>query len=440
MAKKVLIVHYRSGERDGVSLEIEKRKEVFRMLGHDVITVTGYDPRGKKNKDLIVIPELDIKRRLASMLRETFFYKKIIDDSIAWFIFHSEEEKIYKQFLKIIRDEKPDIIFIHNILSTAYHLPATTALIKVLDIHPVPTVCVHHDFWWERNMFHKTKYDFVNDLLESMPPKRDYIFSHQVINSQAKQKLQERSRINAEKIGDFFDFDKVLPEKDGFNSDFLSTFAISKSDLVVLHATRIVERKAIENAIVFVSLLSKKMRKKVHLLLPNFIEAGSQEYFKKLKKLAEELSVNFVWIGDRVAVERQQIKERKIYSFWDCYLFSDLMTYTSFAEGYGNQLLEAFWAKLIPVVFEYPVFKTDIKKEDYMYISLGDQMRSRNGLHFIDKENMLKAVSHAADYLSDKRLYYSSSRRNFQIAKKRHDIKYLKENLKNLMSLMNKRL
>lgn len=436
MRKKILIVHFRTGERDGVSLDIEKRRETLNNLGHKTVLVTGYDPRSRNSEDIIKIPELDIKRRLASVLRESFFYKKILDDSIAWLIFHSEEEKIYKQFLKIVKKEKPDLIFVHNLFSIGYHLPATTAVIKVLDRLRIPTACVHHDFWWERNLFGRTKYDFIRDILESLPPKKDYIISQQVINSLAKQRLIYRSKINAEQIGDFIDFEKKQPEKDDFNQDFLSAFGIAESDLVILHSTRIVERKAIENAIVFVSLLAKKMGKKTHLLLPNFIEVESQEYFKKLKSLAEELGVNFVWLGDRISLTRQQKNGRKIYSFWDCYIFADLMTYTSVAEGFGNQLLEAFWAKIIPVVFEYPVFKSDIKKEGYMYISLDDKVRRRNGFYFIDKEKILKAVWHAIGYLKDRRLYQTSAEKNFEIAKKHHDVKFLKENLKKILKLV----
>ena len=69
MGKKILIIHYRTGERDGVSLEIEKRRKVLTELGHEVKLLTGYDPRSSKDKKILVIRELDIKRRLSSVLR-----------------------------------------------------------------------------------------------------------------------------------------------------------------------------------------------------------------------------------------------------------------------------------------------------------------------------------------------------------------------------------
>jgi hypothetical protein len=43
------------------------------------------------------------------------------------------------------------------------------------------------------------------------------------------------------------------------------------------------------------------------------------------------------------------------------------------SEGWGNQFIEAVFAKRPVAVFEYPVFKADIRPENYHYISLGDQ-------------------------------------------------------------------
>ena len=110
------------------------------------------------------------------------------------------------------------------------------------------------------------------------------------------------------------------------------------------------------------------------------------------------------------------------------------MTYTSYAEGFGNQLLEAFWAKLLPVVFEYPVFKSDIKQEGYEYISLGDKMRARNGFYFVDKTKLSNSAKLTAQYLKNKILYKRLVDKNFLLAEKYHDIRLLKEKLSNLTS------
>jgi len=45
----------------------------------------------------------------------------------------------------------------------------------------------------------------------------------------------------------------------------------------------------------------------------------------------------------------------------DTYVFADIISYPSIFEGWGNQFIEAVFAKKPVIVFEYPVFKSDIK-------------------------------------------------------------------------------
>lgn len=415
-------------------MEIEKRREILEKLGHKVSLVAGFDPRVMRDKHIITISQIDLKSEISRILRKSFYYQKSIDKDTVWQIYQSEEQKIYQQFLAVLDQKKPDLIFIHNILSLGYNLPATTAIIKTLDSRQVPLVCVHHDFWWERNLFRRVNYRFVGDVLKNLPPKKNYILKHQVINNFAKKELFQRRKIMSEKMSDIFDFSKKFPKVDSYNFDFLKKFKIKGEDIVVLHATRIVERKVIENAILFAAELEKEIKAKVWLLLPNFIEVESQTYFNKLKAFAHELKVNFLWIGDLVLAERQRINGRKIYSFWDCYQFADIVTFTSSSEGFGNQLLEAFWAKKIPIVFEYPVFKNEIKSEGYSYISLGEKMRTQNGLRFVDTSIIKKAAKKAKIYLQNQNLYQKTAKKNYQIAKKNHDIKYLEQNLTKIIN------
>lgn len=446
MNKKILFIHFRSGERDGVSLEIEKRRQIFERLGYKTYILTGFDPRS--SDDIFLLKELDIKRRISSFLRETFFVEKILDDNLAWLIYHTEEKKIYSQTLKILKKLNPDLIFVHNVFSTAYHLPATTGIKKALDCYRLNTVVVCHDFWWEKNIFHKTKYDFINDILENMPFKSDFIIRHQVINSFAQKKLLEEKKIKAQKIGDYFDFKEKLPPFDDYLKGLLAELAIKDNDLIVLQATRIVERKAIENAILFCQYLQKIIKKfssfrffgkridektRVFLILPNFIEVESVLYFRRLKLFAQERGVNFIWIGDRVGTVRRKTNGLKIYSFWDFYRLADLITYTSFHEGFGNQLFEAFWAKKLPVIFEYPVYRHDIKKEGYQVISLGDKMYRKNGFFFVPYQKIKEAAKKSVECLKDEKLYQLITEKNYLLAKKYHDVSLLEKDLKMLL-------
>jgi len=443
-----MFIHYRTGERDGVSLEIEKRATIFKELGHQVSFLSGFDPRYQKNKNIYLVPEIDIKRRLPSFLRETFFDERILDRTLSWLLYQSEEEKIFNQVVYVLRKVKPDLIFVHNLFSLAYHLPATTAILKALDFHPTKVIAVHHDFWWERGFFKTPRYPFLKSIINHLPPHREYIVKHQVINTHSKEELLKNRELKSQQIGDYFDFDLPLPIRDEYNSDFLRKFSIEKNDLIILHATRIVERKSIENAILFASSLQKKLKNitpfkfngkkiskesKVILLLPNFVDVDSQLYFSQLKMLAAKVGVNFLWIADEISLARTSIGGYKKYSFWECYTFSDFITYTSYLEGFGNQLLEAFWAKKIPLIFEYPVYKQDIKKEGYKVISLGDKMRKSNGFNLVNRVKVQQASTEALNLLKDNKRYNKWVNDNFEIAKSHHSTNLLKKDLHSLL-------
>ncbi|MCK5671962.1 MAG: hypothetical protein KAH95_01225, partial [Spirochaetales bacterium] len=64
-------------------------------------------------------------------------------------------------------------------------------------------------------------------------------------------------------------------------------------------------------------------------------------------------------------------KSEKKFSIFDTYAYADIVSYPSLFEGWGNQFIEAVFAKKPIMVYEYPVFKTDIKPQGYEVIDLG---------------------------------------------------------------------
>ena len=67
---------------------------------------------------------------------------------------------------------------------------------------------------------------------------------------------------------------------------------------------------------------------------------------------------------------RGQKDGRKIYSLADAYLNSDLITYPSIYEGFGNALIEAVYYKRPVVVNRYPVYNSDIRPLGFQFIEL----------------------------------------------------------------------
>ena len=69
MSKKIAICHYRVGGTDGVSLEIEKRKQILEKYGCDVKLIAGHRSRGAD----FVIKELEWDDGVVPIIRENGF-------------------------------------------------------------------------------------------------------------------------------------------------------------------------------------------------------------------------------------------------------------------------------------------------------------------------------------------------------------------------------
>jgi hypothetical protein len=108
--------------------------------------------------------------------------------------YYQLEFGIYTKLQQAFSEIQPDMVFIHNMFSHGCNLPATTALIRVLDKYEIPTVAVHHDFWYEREQLQTPRYPFIQEILDVLPPKREYIIKHQVINSLACEEMQQRRK------------------------------------------------------------------------------------------------------------------------------------------------------------------------------------------------------------------------------------------------------
>ena len=424
-SKKIAIAHYLTGERDGVSLEIEKRAQVAEGLGNDVVFITGHD--GLKRRNAYIVPEMTLANLESVALKEQMFFKLTIPELELKERYYRLEEHIFTQLKKIWDSQEFDLLFVHNLFSHAFNLPATTALLRILDIYKTPTVCVHHDFWFERPKFIKPTTDFVTEKLNQIPPERPYILKHQVINSLSASALMAKRSIVAERIGDYFNFDKPLPALQ--RPSLKQKLGIENKDIVVLQATRITERKAIENAIRFVAALQKNLPdRKVWLLCSNFVEVDSHPYYEKLKNLAIEMNVQVLW--------KQELFQHE--KFWDSYLISDIVTYPSIQEGFGNQFLEAIYFRKPVVMFEYEVYRKDIKPEGYRVISLGDTTKRENGFEFVPQRTINLAVDETISLLNSPAEIIKTTEHNFQIAREYHNETKLVDDMAGILNSLQK--
>jgi glycosyltransferase involved in cell wall biosynthesis len=415
------------GKTDGVSLEIEAWTDILTSLGTKVSLCSGPVSEGAD----YVIDELEqqlnpvmykIDENAFGGLKD-FSSNKELNNEIK-----KQQEILQRKFQEVIKKASPTHLIVSNIFSVGEGLPAAGALITAIDKFKVPTILIHHDFYWENKRYDMPTNKFVRNQLEKhFPPDRKYI-KHLCINSLGQRALQKRKGLNADIIYDTFKYNQPRWEKKPKITEFLKQKGIKPNDIVMLQATRIVRRKNIELAIDLTAELAKSNyvktyanknlpnkkrfdpdKNKIVLLLSGYVEKRARTYLAKLKRYADSKQVNLKYLGNHL---------HKEYELFDIYPYADIITYPSQYEGFGNQLLEAFFANKIPVIFEYPVFKSDIMPLGFKYISLGDKIKfnQKTGLVQIEKETIKTAAAQVSSYLNKPALYRKTVESNFKLA------------------------
>ncbi len=388
---KVLIFHYKIGN-DGVSLEIGKRKKVLEKLGAKVKVVAGEG-------------SADIRIRGLGIGNSSGFNKKAFEKGdVTEREFRKKKNLMKGKILAVLRKEKPDLVIVHNIFSLAYNLPATFALKEAIEETKVHTEAIHHDFWWDRDIFN-TQSDFVRELLFELPPDIPEIVSHVTINSIDQEKLWKIRKIPSKVFGDLFDFEKTYR----FRRDQIKKMLGIKDELVLLQATRPVRRKAIEVSVDVaaeaggVLVLSNAPEK--------YVDA---DYMGLIRDYAEEKGVRLV----------EAYMQRKV-PFFEFYKIGHFAMYPSIKEGFGNQFLEAVYYRVLPVVFEYPVFRKDLKPEGYKYISLGDRYRKCGWRVCVPEKRIKSAARKIRQYMKNREGYQRDVDWNFSVGRKNHSPRIL---------------
>lgn len=362
------IVSTRICGMDGVSLETMKWAEVLESKGSSVYFLAG---------------EIDTPREL-SMTEPllSFHNERIIKIQNALFETDSRDKALSREIdlckleikeilYKFYQKFNFDILIVENALAIPVNIPLGLALTEFITEANVHTIAHHHDFYWERNRFLNFR---ANDYLRSSFPPVHPLINHVVINSQAGQDLARNTGESWTLIPNVIDF-KVFPKGlDDYNNDFRESIGISENDLLILHPTRIISRKAIETSIEIVKRLSS-----YNAVLVITHAAGDEglSYLTRIKEYAELLKIRMKIVSDRVCIERAlDDRGRKVYSFWDAYYNADLITYPSLYEGYGNAFIEAVYARKPIVINKYKIFNLDIMPKNFDLITFNRYITS----------------------------------------------------------------
>ncbi len=425
---KIALLHYRAGLMDGVSLEMEKWKHVLEKMGHQVIMVAGNEV-----KSIVRIKEMGFEDELYRFINKNAFENLEVTPENLLRTIEDKALQIEEKFDRFLEDY--DVIFPNNVWSLGAYLPTAIALERYAQRTEKLFVAHHHDFWWEREYYLHPTTSKIKEMLEEYCPPDLKNVKHVVINSKAKEALKERKKLNATVIPNVMDFDAPPFVSEKLNEDIRKEFDLKLGDIVFLQATRITPRKAIELAIDLIKEVKKKVKKgailyngqrfsgRIVLAFSGMCE--DEEYKERLYSHAKEEKVEILDMYKSV--------EARTRSFWDLYSVADMVTYPSILEGWGNQLLEAVVAKKPVVIFEYEIFKSDIKKSGLEDVSLGDTFEVKNSLVKVSKEKIERAANECVEILFDSLRYSRMVENNFKIGKKYFSYTTLEKLIRQIM-------
>jgi glycosyltransferase involved in cell wall biosynthesis len=456
-AKTIGMFHFQIGRTDGVSLELAKWKRALEERGHTVHLCAG----DLGSAEGTLIEEMhhhraDAKRLYYNTFCELRDYSSEAEYRAELLNLAGIIEDRFREFV----DEKDiDFLIPQNVWSVAANPAVSIAVTRVMrDLH-LPALAHNHDFYWERTDGVALTCGTALELADKYLPPHDASARHVVINSLAQRELLERKGIKATVVPNVFDFDAPAWQPDEFNCDLRARIGLRDNDLLILQATRVVQRKGIELAVDFVRALdSPERRVQLHereLYNGQLFEKDSRivlvmagytrddvtgGYVSRLRHKIERAGIDALFVGDDViGAERQDVDGKKTYALWDSYACADLVTYPSLWEGWGNQFLEALRARLPIVLFEYPVYLADIKDKGFRVISLGPEIQARDdlGLAQVAPDLIESAANQAVDALTDAAHRRSMVEHNFRVGRKYYSLEALRGYLGRLMEVRN---
>ncbi len=392
---------------DGVSLEIEKWRQVLERTGRYCYYFAGELDRDAGSSYRVVEahfehPEIrDINKKLFGRRQRS----RKISEKVATMKDHLKD--------KLYRFQKKydiDLIIPENALTIPMNIPLGLALTEFIAETGIATIAHHHDFYWERDRF---LINACGDYLNTAFPPDLRSIRHVVINSLASQQLSHRLGISNTIIPNVYDF-AGNPAKVKNRQQIRSELGFGPDDVLVLQPTRIVARKWIERSIEIVRNLQLP---KPRLVISHASGDEVGDYFDRIREYARNMEVQLVLIDHLIGSH----ENHKKYTIGDIYQCADLVTYPSGYEGFGNAFLEAIYYRKPIVVNRYSIYIADIEPQGFDVVTLDG---------FVTR----KAIRRIHRILQDEELRRKTVDKNFELAKQFFSYGILEKRLTYLMN------
>ncbi len=411
-SRRIGFVSTRFAGTDGVSLETAKWARIIEAMGHRCYYFAG---------------ELDLPDQVSYLVPEAHFEHPeilklnadLFDDYI-----RSPETSAAAQLLKghlkahlhsFIERFGLELLVVENALSIPMNVPLGLALTEVIAETNIPTVAHHHDFSWERARFGLSAAD---DYLRAAFPPTLYPIRHVVINSFAARQLALRTGVSSAIVPNVMDFDSPPPGRDGYSQRLRAELGIPDDAHLLLQPTRIVPRKRIELAIE----LTRRLEAQAVLVISHESGDEGSEYEAFLRDYAELHKVDLRFAAGRFGHQRGRREDGSpVFSLDDAYMESDLVTYPSRVEGFGNAFLETVYFRRPIVMSTYAIFQTDIQPKGFRVIGFDDYLTET-------------CVNHARQVLTNPDMAASMVANNYDLGKRHYSFKVLEKDLAALIS------
>jgi glycosyltransferase involved in cell wall biosynthesis len=383
---------------DGVSLEVLKWVTVLEGLGYECFFFAGESDWPPDRTELV--PEAHFTHPEIVAINKKLFDERVRSHET------SQRVQILKDYLKLRLDSfihrfKLNLLIAQNVLSLPMNVPLGLALTEVIAETGIPTIGHHHDFTWERSRF---AVNAATDYLQAAFPPTLHSIRHVVINSFAARQLAMRAGASSTLIPNVMPFEETPPQPDEYSADLRATLEVQPDEYMLLQPTRIVPRKRIERAIE----LACRLELPCVLVISHKSGDEGHDYANYLQNYARLMGARVIFGSDHIDHNRGRHADgQPIYSLADIYLRSDLVTYPSAVEGFGNAFLESIYYRRPIVMSTYEIFKTDIQTKGFKVVAFDGFVTDetvRDTCNLLQNPNLVtEAVEH--NYQLGRRFY-----------------------------------
>ncbi len=361
--ESIALIHYSAPPIiGGVEEVLRQQANLFYRYYHKVKIIAGEGGEFSRDYEIVFNPLLTAKNK--AVLEA---HRKAIENK--------DFSKIYQVKQKIYRFLKEqlnhtDIAIVHNVLSMAFNLPFTLALLEIAEEGRTKVISWNHDSPY----FYPDYPEYLDEepwnVLKTTHSKITYVA---ITQSRKEQFAQLYRNENIEVITngvDPIEFFRFTP----LTVRIIKELELFSADLLVLQPFRMVRRKNIELSIRVLKALKDKGVNAKFILTGKYDPHSfdSKKYHKELVALIKKLGLTRDFIiltdiklkgGQRVIPSREMLK--------DFYQLCDLLFLPSKQEGFGLPLLEGGMHKLPIVCSNISPFR-EIGGDDVEYFELDD--------------------------------------------------------------------